>query len=125
MAYEDDHDLRPTADGGDPLAEMQGFELRDKIGLVPILRAGLGMAEESGNDASADVWHIGLYRDEQTLKPVEYYNKLPTSQEFQFAWFRIPCWQLGIGRSNREYPQTVGRAAIKFVGLIERRKVSH
>ena len=46
--------------------------------VVPILRAGLGMADgllEVIPDA--EVWHIGLYRDERTLQPQEYYNKLP------------------------------------------------
>jgi len=61
-----------------PLAPAQGFNLVDRIGLVPILRAGLGMVEGVwGLMPSAEVWHIGLYRDEKTLKPVEYYNKLP------------------------------------------------
>jgi uracil phosphoribosyltransferase len=55
-----------------PLMETQGYELREKIGLVPILRAGLGMVEGIwGLMPSAEVWHIGLYRDEKTLKPVE------------------------------------------------------
>ena len=61
-----------------PLAFTQGAELRNKIGLIPILRAGLGMVEGVWNlMPSAEVWHIGLYRDENTLKPVAYYNKLP------------------------------------------------
>ena len=50
-----------------------------KVGIVPILRAGLGMA--SGVQRlipAARVGHIGLYRDPETLKPVEYYCKLPT-----------------------------------------------
>ncbi|MBE0409422.1 MAG: uracil phosphoribosyltransferase, partial [Anaerolineales bacterium] len=61
-----------------PLADARGEQLVDRIGLVPILRAGLGMVEGIwGLMPSAEVWHIGLYRDERTLKPVEYYNKLP------------------------------------------------
>jgi uracil phosphoribosyltransferase len=61
-----------------PLAPHTGVELGHKIGLVPILRAGLGMVEGIWNlMPPAEVWHIGLYRDERTLKPVEYYNKLP------------------------------------------------
>jgi uracil phosphoribosyltransferase len=62
-----------------PLAKMIGAELQEKIGLVPILRAGLGLVEGFWElMPSAEVWHIGLYRDEKTLRPVEYYNKLPT-----------------------------------------------
>ena len=49
-----------------------------KLAFVPILRAGLGMVEGVLNLVpAAKVGHIGLYRDEKTLKPVEYYNKLP------------------------------------------------
>jgi uracil phosphoribosyltransferase len=49
-----------------------------KVGLVPILRAGLGMVNGMLNlIPAAKVGHIGLYRDPQTLKPVEYYCKLP------------------------------------------------
>ena len=61
-----------------PLMPAQGYQLREKIGLVPILRSGLGMVEGVWElMPSAEVWHIGLYRDEDTLQPVEYYNKLP------------------------------------------------
>jgi len=50
-----------------------------KIGLIPILRAGLGMVEGMRKlIPAAKVGHVGLYRDPETLKPVEYYIKLPT-----------------------------------------------
>ncbi len=63
-----------------PMGEAEGYVLNEKIGLVPILRAGLGMVDGIWEMMpSAEVWHIGLYRDEETLKPVFYYNKLPTS----------------------------------------------
>jgi uracil phosphoribosyltransferase len=63
-----------------PMGEAEGYVLNEKIGLVPILRAGLGMVEGIWEMMpSAEVWHIGLYRDEETLKPVFYYSKLPTS----------------------------------------------
>ncbi|MDH5507786.1 MAG: uracil phosphoribosyltransferase, partial [Anaerolineae bacterium] len=62
-----------------PMGAAKGGELKEKIGLVPILRAGLGMVEGIWElMPNAEVWHIGLYRDEETLQPVEYYNKLPT-----------------------------------------------
>ena len=61
-----------------PLATTSGSVLSEKISLVPILRAGLGMVEGVWSlMPSAEVWHIGLYRDEHTLKPVEYYKKVP------------------------------------------------
>lgn len=53
-----------------------------KLAFVPILRAGLGMVEGMLELVpSAKVGHIGLYRDHDTLKPVEYYNKLPQDIE--------------------------------------------
>ena len=61
-----------------PMSVFSGSELMEKIGLVPILRAGLGMVEGFWElMPTAEVWHIGLYRDEKTLQPVQYYNKLP------------------------------------------------
>ena len=79
LAYEATADLAVTPrELETPLAKMTGAELEEKIGLVPILRADLGMVEGVwGLMPSAEVWHIGLYRDEHTLRPVEYYNKLP------------------------------------------------
>ena len=53
-----------------------------KLGIIPILRAGLGMVDGVTNLVpSAKVGHIGLYRDPQTLEPVEYYCKLPADSE--------------------------------------------
>lgn len=53
-----------------------------KVGIVPILRAGLGMVDGFMNlIPSAKVGHVGLYRDPETLEPVEYYCKMPTDVE--------------------------------------------
>lgn len=62
-----------------PIAKMMAKELTGKkLAIVPILRAGLGMVEGMlAMIPAAKVGHIGLYRDPQTLKPVEYYCKLP------------------------------------------------
>ncbi len=61
-----------------PLEEIDGSQLADRIGLIPILRAGLGMVDAMLElMPTAQVWHLGLFRDERTLRPVEYYNKLP------------------------------------------------
>src|SRR5204862_7056114 len=74
LAYEATADLAiMPRDLETPLAKMTGQELQEKIGLVPILRAGLGLVEGFWElMPSAEVWHIGLYRDEHTLRPVEY-----------------------------------------------------
>jgi len=73
LAYEVTNDLRiKSIQVTTPLANADGFELEEKIGLVPILRAGLGMVEGFWDlMPTAEVWHIGLYRDEKTLQPVQ------------------------------------------------------
>jgi uracil phosphoribosyltransferase len=61
-----------------PLTTADGVHLSQRIGLVPILRAGLGMVDPVLDlIPDAEVWHLGFYRDENTLKPIEYYKKLP------------------------------------------------
>ena len=61
-----------------PLMETKGYALADKIGIVPILRAGLGMVEGILDlIPTAKVGHVGVYRNEETLEPVYYYCKLP------------------------------------------------
>lgn len=64
-----------------PVAEAECKMVSGKmLGLIPILRAGLGMLDGMLKLLpSAEVGHIGLYRDPETLKPVEYYLKLPTN----------------------------------------------
>jgi uracil phosphoribosyltransferase len=62
-----------------PLEKTEGAVLADRIGLVPILRAGLGMTDALLDLLpTAEVWHLGVYRDEETLQPVEYYRKFST-----------------------------------------------
>ena len=84
-----------------PICKTTVKELRGKkMAIVPILRAGLGMVDGMLNlIPAAKVGHIGLYRDPETLKPVEYYCKLPLSTVFRqtariakYLWW-IPCWQ--------------------------------
>src|SRR5262245_49038778 len=54
-----------------PLADCEGQRIAQSVGLMPILRAGLGMAEAILELLpTAQVWHLGLYRDHETLKPV-------------------------------------------------------
>lgn len=61
-----------------PLMATTGCELIDKIAVIPILRAGLGMTDGILDlMPTAKVGHIGVYRDEETLEPVYYYCKLP------------------------------------------------
>ena len=103
-----------------PLARMTGQELREKIGLVPILRAGLGLVEGFWElMPSAEVWHIGLYRDEKTLRPVEYYNKLPLEPTVSVCLILDPMLATGgSATATAEVLKKWGVKKIKFVGLI-------
>ena len=59
-----------------PIETMECMELGCRIGLMPILRAGLGMSEAVQElIPQSEVWHLGFYRDEATHQPVEYYQK--------------------------------------------------
>lgn len=62
-----------------PITKMIGKRTKRGVALIPILRAGLGMVDALMNlIPSARIGHIGLYRNEETLEPVEYYCKVPT-----------------------------------------------
>ena len=79
-----------------PIEEMEAAELADRIGLVPILRAGLGMVDAMLElMPTAEVWHLGLFRDERTLRPVEYYNKLPDSATVDLCLILDPMLATG------------------------------
>ncbi|MDQ3447749.1 MAG: uracil phosphoribosyltransferase [Chloroflexota bacterium] len=79
-----------------PLEEIEGAELADRIGLIPILRAGLGMVDAMLElMPTAQVWHLGLFRDERTLRPVEYYNKLPDTATVDLCLILDPMLATG------------------------------
>ena len=103
-----------------PLMPTQGYQLRDKIGLVPILRSGLGMVEGVWElMPSAEVWHIGLYRDEDTLQPVEYYNKLPIEPTVSICLILDPMLATGGSAvTTIDILKKWGVSKIKFVGVI-------
>jgi uracil phosphoribosyltransferase len=103
-----------------PLTTTQGYSLRDKIGLIPILRAGLGMVEGVWElMPSAEVWHIGLYRDERTLKPVQYYNKLPVLPTVSVCLILDPMLATGGSAvATVDILKKWGAKKIKFMGLI-------
>ncbi len=121
LAYEatEDLDLAPVT-VQTPMGETEGFEVREAIGLVPILRAGLGMVNGVWEMMpSAEVWHIGLYRDERTLRPVEYYNKLPVDPRVQVCLVLDPMLATGGSAvATVSLLKEWGARRIKFVGLI-------
>ncbi|VTS04176.1 uracil phosphoribosyltransferase [Tuwongella immobilis] len=104
-----------------PLAECPGIRLASRIGFVPILRAGMGMAEamlELVPDSS--VWHIGVARNHETLQPEVYYerfSKLPPNLDIAFVLDPM----LATGGSAIEAVARVkewGVKKIRFIGLI-------
>jgi len=121
LAYEATADLLTTPyEVETPLEKMTGAELKEKIGLVPILRAGLGMVEGFWElMPSAEVWHIGLYRDEHTLQPVEYYNKLPIEPTVSTSIILDPMLATGgSATATADILKRWGVKKIKYVGLI-------
>ncbi|SIO65406.1 uracil phosphoribosyltransferase [Singulisphaera sp. GP187] len=103
-----------------PLGPSPSWELADRIGIVPILRAGLGMAEgvlELIPDAQ--VWHVGVYRDEQTLRPMEYYKKLPANPRMTIALVVDPMLATGGSAAHAcSVLKAAGVTRIKLISLI-------
>jgi uracil phosphoribosyltransferase len=121
LAYEATADLALVdKDVTTPMGQARGAQLAEKIGLVPILRAGLGMVEGIWElMPSAEVWHIGLYRDEKTLRPVQYYNKLPISPTVEVCLILDPMLATGGSAvATCDILKKWGAKRIKFVGVI-------
>jgi uracil phosphoribosyltransferase len=121
LCYEATIDLNTTdITVESPMGTAQGVELVDKVGLIPVLRAGLGMVDGIWEMMpGAEVWHIGLYRDEQTLKPVSYYNKLPTLPTVQVCLVLDPMLATGGSAvATVDLLKKWGARRIKFVGIL-------
>lgn len=121
LCYEATQDLRlEPVTVHSPMGTAHGSQLVDKIGLIPVLRAGLGMVEGIWEMMpSSEVWHIGLYRDEQTLKPVSYYNKLPTSPTVEVCLVLDPMLATGGSASATvDILKAWGAQRVKFVGIL-------
>lgn len=100
-----------------PMTEAEGLELNQRIGIVPILRAGLGMVDPVLNFIpNAEVWHLGLYRDEATAEPVEYYQKLPSTDPVDVALVLDPM--LATGGSASVAIRTLRRWGVPTVKLL-------
>ncbi|PXY77434.1 MAG: uracil phosphoribosyltransferase [Methanobacteriota archaeon] len=103
-----------------PLESFSGKSLAHRIGIVPILRAGLGMSDAAHKMLPmARVLHVGLYRDEETLEPVYYYDKLPTPPNIDLALVVDPMLATGgsaIAAVSRL--KETGITDLRFLGLI-------
>jgi uracil phosphoribosyltransferase len=103
-----------------PLEKMESARLAGGIGITPILRAGLGLAE-GFREVIPDVqiWHLGLKRDERTLQALEYYNQLPYKVDLQICYAVDPM--LATGGSAIDAITILKHRGIKnisFVGII-------
>ncbi len=118
LAYEATKDLgTEPVEVQTPLTTTTCHTLAQRIGLVPILRAGLGLVDPILNlIPCAEVWHLGLYRDEATAMPVEYYSKLPMSHPVDVALVLDPM--LATGGSAVAALQALQKWGVKQVKLL-------
>lgn len=121
LTYEATADLvTETKEVDTPMGIAKGAATKENIGLVPILRAGLGMVDGVWDLLpDAQVWHIGLYRDEKTLQPVEYYNKLPTLPRVGICLVLDPMLATGgSAAATVTILKKWGVKKIKYIGII-------
>jgi uracil phosphoribosyltransferase len=97
LFYEATQDLdTETVEVQTPLAVTTGIEIKKRVGLIPILRAGLGMTESIHQVIpEAEVWHLGLYRDEETVEAISYYSKLSAADPVEVAFVLDPMIATG------------------------------
>ncbi|MBX0330318.1 uracil phosphoribosyltransferase [Oscillochloris sp. ZM17-4] len=103
-----------------PLGPADGQEVAERVGIMPILRAGLGMSEAVVEILpTVHVWHLGLYRDHETLQPVTYYNKLPAQPDIDLSIIVDPMLATGGSAvAAVDILKDWGAKRIKFLGLI-------
>jgi uracil phosphoribosyltransferase len=121
LFFEATHDLKlASTTVQTPLAECPGHRLAETIGLVPILRAGLGMAQAILELVPfAQVWHLGLYRDHETLKPVTYYSKLSPKPDLDVCFVLDPMLATGGSAvATLDILKRWGLRRLKFLGVI-------
>ena len=121
LAYEATADLNTrTVDVRTPLTTTTGSKFDERVGLVPILRAGLGMVDGMLSlIPQAEVWHLGFYRDEETLQPVIYYNKLPEDLSTHTCFVLDPMLATGGSALMAvDILRRRGVTRVKFVGLL-------
>ncbi len=79
-----------------PVAECQCELIWERVGVIPILRAGLGMADAVIQMLpKVTTWHLGMYRDHTTHEPVTYYNKLPEQPSIDVGFVVDPMLATG------------------------------
>lgn len=121
MAYEVTRDLKLKSRAvHTPLERTRGHQLGEQIVVVPVLRAGLGLVDGFLDFLpEAKVGHVGLYRDEETLKPVDYYSKVPRGLRKSLVLLLDPMLATGgSGSSAVAFLKAKGAQRIRFVCLV-------
>ncbi len=121
LLYEATEDLAPVERPViTPMGSTVGKVLAEEIAFAPILRAGLTMVGPALEMIpTAHVWHIGLYRDEETLRPIEYYTNVPEKATAGLAFILDPMLATGGSAvAAGDILKKSGVQRIKFVGLI-------
>ena len=121
MVYEVTRDWPTTAKPVQtPIERTTGRVLSRQVTLVPILRAGLGMADGVLKMLpDARMGHLGVYRDERTLEPVSYYQKLPPDIAATEVLLIDPMLATGgSGSAAVSFLKKAGVACMKFVCLV-------
>jgi len=121
LAYEALAEMRSTPTRVQtPLEETDGTMLGERFAIVPVLRAGLGMVDGFLTlFPSLQVWHIGLYRDEASLQPVTYYNRLPGLATVDTCFVLDPMLATGGSAvTTIAILKEWGARSISYVGII-------
>lgn len=121
LAYEALAEMQPTPTRVQtPLEETDGTLLAERFAIVPVLRAGLGMVDGFLTlFPSLQVWHIGLYRDEASLQPVTYYNRLPRLATVDTCFVLDPMLATGGSAvTTIKILKEWGARSISYVGVI-------
>ncbi|MBS4029153.1 MAG: uracil phosphoribosyltransferase [Ignavibacteriales bacterium] len=103
-----------------PLEKTKGYDLKDNVVLVPVLRAGLGIIGGFLDVFSnARVGHIGLARNEQTLEPVDYYFKIPQRIKRSVVFLLDPMLATGgSGSAAIKFLRQRGAETVRYVCLV-------
>ena len=103
-----------------PLEKTKGYALADDIVIVPVLRAGLGLVEGFLDFLpEARVGHVGIYRNEKTLEPVDYYSKFPRVLNKGIVMLLDPMLATGgSGSAAISFLKQKGARRIRFVSLL-------
>lgn len=121
LAYEVTRNLRlKSLTISTPLEKCEGHVMADQTVIVPVLRAGLGLVDgflDIMPDAA--VGHIGMYRNEQTLEPVDYYSKFPRNLDASDVFLLDPMLATGgSGSAALTFLKKKGAQRVRFVSLL-------